>query len=257
LVIGVGLVSCESRVNTDIAEPSFLEANKAFNEGNYEAAIQAYMGAIDAAGSYTDVFAFNLGNAHYRNGDAGSAALWYSRALRFNPGFSEALQNLQVIDHTQGSLRFERSWAAKLGGAISPSVVVVAGSMLLWLAAIMAAFIVRSSRSVTGEDLESQLTFTRFLGPILLAAFGLIVLIGVYPKMLVGRSGVLGDSVVVATNVSARNSPSPSATKVIDLPAGSELKQSQSRGAWTYVKIPGDLHGWVESKAIEAIAAPE
>ncbi|MEN8249094.1 MAG: VWA domain-containing protein [Bacteroidota bacterium] len=63
-----------------------------FKAGNYEAAIAAFEEDTTAMGAY------NLGLAHYKNGDFVSAEMAFVEAVELNPDFGDAKKNQQLME---------------------------------------------------------------------------------------------------------------------------------------------------------------
>ncbi len=63
----------------DEAESVFREGNVAFQRDDFEGAVKAYQGLIDD-GYESGKLYYNLGNAHYREGNIAQAILDYERA---------------------------------------------------------------------------------------------------------------------------------------------------------------------------------
>ena len=71
----------------------FQEASTAYDQGQYDLAIQRYEQLIREDVVAPAVF-YNLGNAYYRDGHLGPAIANYERALQLNPGYRAARDNL-------------------------------------------------------------------------------------------------------------------------------------------------------------------
>ena len=80
--------------NTDSAA-LFNAANTAFQNKNYEAAIQQYETILKNGLVSKEVY-FNLGNCFYKKNKIGRAILNYERALLLKPNDKEVLHNLDI-----------------------------------------------------------------------------------------------------------------------------------------------------------------
>ena len=69
----------------------FQQGNAAYNGGNYALAIEKYE-LILAENVHSDALYFNLGNAHYRLGNAAESVYYFEQAKRLAPG-DKAIQN--------------------------------------------------------------------------------------------------------------------------------------------------------------------
>lgn len=72
------------------------EANQAYQDGRFEQAISQYEAILDEGYSSVALY-HNLGNAWYRVGQPGKAALYYHRGLELSPGDGGLQDNLAVI----------------------------------------------------------------------------------------------------------------------------------------------------------------
>ena len=71
------------------------QANNFFKQKNYEQAANLYE-QLAASKPYDALLYFNLGNAYYKLNNIGDAVLNYQRALRIQPSFQEAKDNLEL-----------------------------------------------------------------------------------------------------------------------------------------------------------------
>lgn len=72
------------------------EADRAYNAGNYQDAIEIYIAAMEMEGVSAPAL-FNLGNACVKAGDYGKAALCYERAHRLDPSNKSITENLEYV----------------------------------------------------------------------------------------------------------------------------------------------------------------
>lgn len=72
-------------------------ADSAYSKGEYAKAIEIYTGLIKEKG-VSDRLLYNMGNAYSKSGDYGNALLCYLRAVRLNPGNSQAQNNIKYIE---------------------------------------------------------------------------------------------------------------------------------------------------------------
>ncbi|RYD99638.1 MAG: hypothetical protein EOP54_03205 [Sphingobacteriales bacterium] len=79
----------------------WTEANRAYQDKQYEHAIDNYKSILQAKFSDAQVY-YNLGNAYYKNGQKGPALVNYIRALKANPALKEARQNINFIQAQPG-----------------------------------------------------------------------------------------------------------------------------------------------------------
>ena len=222
------------------------QAREAYDAAKYDDAIKLWLGA----GNYNSLTAdtlYNIGNASYRSGSPGIAALFYRRALVRDVSHEESRQNLRFIERKYGSISVQRpeyqftltrfplsTWKAILWTG-------------LWLC------------------LLSILVFpaTRRDAPIRLAAMVVLVIapfiasIGAmgwrfFPNdsefAPVSRQAVIIVDGAVLHADAARTSP-----EVIDAPPGSLCEVIRVTGDWAYVAFTNKTRGWVPLESIEKI----
>ena len=71
------------------------EADKAYQENQFEQAIKLYEEILATDGESADIY-YNLGNSYYKNKDIAKAVLNYERALLLNPGDADIRFNLDM-----------------------------------------------------------------------------------------------------------------------------------------------------------------
>ncbi|HHS50444.1 MAG TPA: tetratricopeptide repeat protein, partial [candidate division Zixibacteria bacterium] len=78
----------------------YLQGNRAYEEGDFAEAIEAYNSAIAMGGNDSRLF-YNLGNAYFRAGLIGEAVLAYERALYLAPRDKDIQHNLDFVRRTR------------------------------------------------------------------------------------------------------------------------------------------------------------
>ena len=83
-------------------QTAFFQANTLYTQGQYAAAAEAYETVLQSGFASGHVY-FNLGNAYFRDGQAGKAILNYERARRFLPSDPDLAANLQFARSLTGA----------------------------------------------------------------------------------------------------------------------------------------------------------
>ncbi len=233
------------RAATD-PEARFASANAAYASGDFQVAADTYRALISEGTRDPDVF-FNLGNAEFRLDHRGLAALAYERALLLDPTHAESRQNLRFLTRKTGRLVEEPTAFVRFGQRFAENTVVVALSVCAWLfiLALAARMFLQPRPGGTRACLYS-LAVIGFLGSSVAGTILAAQILHAPPKDRV---------IVTAEDAKAYTTPALSAKEVISLPPGSVLRVLSSRESWSYVALPGDLRGWVESDAIESLGA--
>ena len=95
---------------TPTAEELFLDANRAYQEGRFQDAINGYLRLI-ADGYKNGHLYYNLGNAYFRTNQLGRAILYYERAHLQMPRDADLSFNLRyALDRTQDAISPDRNY---------------------------------------------------------------------------------------------------------------------------------------------------
>lgn len=228
------------------AEIAVDPGRTAYESAKYDDAINHWLQAGPYKTLSPDTL-YNIGNACYRAGSPGHAALYFRRALAREPGHQEARQNLRFIERKHGSIsvhRPEYQYAiARFPLSIWKSVT-WAGAWLCFLALL----IFPATRP--GAKARIAGLFLLIVSPLLIACGAL----GWhhYPNegsfAPVDRQGV-----VVAENVVIHSEPSRTSPEVIDAPPGSLCEIIRTSGRWAYISFATKTRGWVPTEMIEKI----
>jgi tetratricopeptide (TPR) repeat protein len=217
-----------------------------FNEGRYDAAAKAWLdsGPYDRLPADT---LFNIGNAAYRLGSPGEAALYYRRALDRDAAHPEARQNLRFLERKFGSITVQRPdhqhQLARMPLEFWQGIVWASA----WLVGI-ALLVFPATRPGAGIRIAA---IAALVTAPLLAVGGLLAWRH-YPDD--ARFAPVAEQVViVADNATVRTDAARTAPKVIDAPAGSLARLITRSGDWAYVAFTNESRGWVPRVDIEPI----
>lgn len=222
------------------------EAEEAFKEARYAEAAKLWL----ETGPYERLPAdtlFNIGNAAYRLGSPGEAALYYRRALERQPTHAEARQNLRFLERKFGSITVKRPdyqhvlarlplplWQGMLWGGV-------------WFVALG---LLTFAATRPGAGVRAAAITALVTGP-LVAAAGFTAC-HYYPddaRFAPPREQV----VVVSDQASVRTDAARNAPKVIDAPAGSLCRLLNRTGEWAYVAFTNESRGWIPVSDIEPL----
>lgn len=217
----------------------FAQANQDYAAGKIDSAIAGYERVL-RSGHDANVW-FNYGNALFRKDRLGDAALAYERALLAQPNHPEAEANLKFVRNKANARVTEAPWLEKAWRYVAQPAAswLLIGEAWLGLALLGAALIGRKSRGI--------LIFGIILT--VLGAGGIVAL--QYAR------GELAKVALAKEAVDAKTEPADRASLAQNLGAGSRVQVVSSQGHWTYCILPGGGRGWVPTKSIERIIAPE
>lgn len=230
------LVAAAAGARGGLTDPAadFAHAKEAYDAGRFEESGRLY-GALLAAGIETPEVAFNLGNALFRQGDAGRAVLAWRCAWRLAPRDPDIAKNIEMAQQAAGAPAVTSAWYARPFERLSRREWALALGAAYWLtAALVAARLLLRRRS----DLLRRAT-----------AAGLLA-------VAVGGAGwwhwrtydLQPELVVVAKGQNALFAPLDSATVHFALPPGSVVRELAREGAWVKVGL-GSRAGWMPASA--------
>jgi len=223
------------------------QAMEAYEAAKYDDAIKLWLGAGKPSELSADTL-YNIGNASYRSGSPGHAALYYRRALLVDSSHAEARQNLRFIERKHGAITVQRpdyqyalaklplsAWQACLWGGVWMCVL----ALLVFPATLPSARI------------RITATAALVIGPLLVSAG--ILGWRYFPNdaefaPIARQAVIIGEKVVLHTDA-ARTSP-----EVIDAPPGSLCEILRESGQWVYVAFATKTRGWVPVESIEKVA---
>lgn len=220
-----------------------LAGNDAYAAGDWASAISAYEAALASGADSADLW-FNLGNACYRAGQSGRAALAFEKALRRDPGDSAARKNLELVRAQAGRSAVGSQpppFLDRLGARVDPDVSAVVLLVCWVLACAALASRLRLRRSLP-RLLAAVLAGVFLAGS---AAFG----IATWAASQVRESGWA----VVVSAGDVRESPQPEARIAFPIEPTVAVRISASVGRYLRIELPGGLSGWIEAAKIEAI----
>ena len=222
------------------------QALEAYESAKYDDAIKLWLGAGDYRQLSADTL-YNVGNACFRSGSPGQAALYYRRALVRDSGHQEARQNLRFIERKFGSITVQRpeyqhalarfpltTWQAVCWSGV-------------WLCGL-ALLVFPATRP--GARLRTAAAGALVLGPILASAG----LLGwhYFPNDS-EFAPVSRQAVVIADKVALHTDAARTAPEVIDAPPGSLCEIIGESGRWAYVSFATKTRGWVPMESIEKV----
>jgi tetratricopeptide (TPR) repeat protein len=218
----------------------FEQGNRAYAEGDYGAAREAYEQLVKAGSRNAAVF-LNLGHADFRLGREVPAAINYRRALALEPGNTAALSSLEHVLSKLGVPAPGLGAAEIVGQYISFDLLVLLGSLLFWAGILLFVFAL----------------FSAVRRPGLTVAGVLVAIVGATLVSLSwagdSRIALAQTSIVVADAVDARSTPADNAQKLADLPIGTPVRIIAARDDWSLVRLPVGVDGWVRSSALEPV----
>lgn len=233
------------------ANALFAEANRLYADRQYEEARQLYDSILAQGLESADLY-YNLGNAHYQQNHIAEALLNYERALRLDPGHSDAafnrsLANLKVVDNIQPQPEFVLTrWWRELVDGRSPEQWGYWGIGLLWgvVGAVAVLFFVP----------RPQVRRVAFVSGIVLGLLSVGCL--TLGLMRHQRSQSEQYGLIMTPNAYVKNAPGGE-TDLLILHEGVKVRLLDQVDGWTQVRLDGasigEVVGFVRSESVGVI----
>ncbi len=243
-VLLLALAGCASQTTSGAP---VAEANQLYQMGRFSEAAAEYQALVDAGIEDGTVY-YNLGNAHFKNGDLGRAILNYRRGQRLLPRDPDVAANLelaraQTIDRLEvGDGDTLVSLARRVLIEWTTLDEVTAITMGLWVALCtltVAAILWPGGRRALRYGI-GVIAVLCFLG-LLSAGIRLAEARGSSP------------AVVIVPSVEVRSGPGVDYLTEFSLHAGAEIHVIEERDKWVRIALPGGLQGWASSEAVEKL----
>lgn len=224
-------------------------ANQAYAEGRWNDALSDYE-LISGMGLESAALYCNTGDACFKAGNVPGAILYYERALKLDPSYSDARYNLELLnmgiqDRIDPVPEFVlKAWSREVCYIMDSDAWAVCFIVFMALAlALVLLFIL--SPSVAGR----RTGFFAGIVMILLAAFSLTF--SLWQKKDYMRAD---DAIVMRPVTSVKSSPSSEASKdLFILHEGTKVKIIDEVGSWNNIELADGRQGWIPAGDIETI----
>lgn len=228
------------------AEDTATQALEAYESAKYDDAVKLWLGA----GKYEELSAdtlYNIGNACYRSGSPGHAALYYRRALARDSGHQEARQNLRFIERKHGAIVVHRPEYQYALARFPLSAWQATCWTGLWLCGL-ALLVFPATRP--GARLRVVAVAALVLAPLLVSVGALGWR---YFPNDAEFAPLAKQAIIIAEETALHTDAARTAPEVIDAPPGSLCEIITESGRWAYVAFATKTRGWVPVEAIEKV----
>lgn len=220
-----------------------------YSDGQWTDAVRDFESLV-SMGCSNEVLYYNLGNAHFKAGDYPQAILFYERALKIDPSFTDARFNLEFAQsRVQDKIDtvpefFLKSWMRGLCYKLSSDVWAAASLVLLAaFLALLLMFLLGSSAGIRRTG------FYTGIAALLLAAGSFSFARWQYDDFRESEGAI-----VVASVTSVKSSPSGVSGKdLFVLHGGAKVRILDDVGEWKNISIADGRQGWISSSDIEII----
>jgi hypothetical protein len=240
----LGMVCFSSPIQAEESETPSIDPATAYQNGKYKDAIASWL----AAGPYEQLSAatlYHIGNACYRAGSQGYAALYYRRALLADPTLEEASQNLRFLERKFGALTIKRPNYQYTLTRVPEEWFKNLLFGCVWMIVISILMFPATHR---GSRLRLAALASLTLSPLL--AVGSAMAWHYYPDDSI-FAPYAEQAIVVAEKTIVYADASRTSGQVIEVPAGSLCRVIRRTDHWVYIAFASQTRGWVPHDRIE------
>jgi tetratricopeptide (TPR) repeat protein len=235
--------------HSDYYDSLWTKGVSAYTNGNWSVAVERW-GAIEKTGTVSPKLYYNIGNAYYKAGDYPHSILYYERALKSDPSYSDARYNLELVN---GLIKDKidpvpefilKSWARDISYIMSSNTWAVL--FLVLVACLFTALIL---------FLTSQKSSGRKIGFYSALVFLILSLCSLGFSVWQKTDYTKVDSAIVLSPVSSvKSSPSSESSKdLFVLHEGTKVKIIDELGEWNNIELADGRQGWIKKDNIEII----
>lgn len=239
LVLSLGIQAQQPEVN---------KANELFKKGEYLAAATAYEEVYKNYGSSPELF-YNTGNAYFKAGETAKAILNYERALRLNPNYGDARNNLEfaqtkVVDNiVQIPPFFLKKWINLLIRLLNPDQWYVI-SILLLIITIAGFLYFIFGHSLHIRKISFYLTF---------AFLAFTITATLFATSRLNKLTNHNSAIIMTGSVTVKSAPDQSGTDLFQLHEGTKVEIKSSLDSWIEIEVGNGNIGWIEKMKAEKI----
>ena len=247
LIVAVFLAAAPTVIRADQAE-TLARAGIAYTKADFKTAIRLYEEAVRNGAGGAALF-YNLGNAHFKNGDLARSILWYERARRLDPGDGQlsdnlAIANARIRDRVESiPLLFVVRWWNDMKEGTSAGGLFTLSCVFLWILA-GTAFVFFGVRNV-------------FVRRVSLAAgvFGFCLFVAAAAMFLDKREDLAArrPAIVTARSVTARSTPDATGIDAFTIHEGLKVEITDTRGNRLRIRLADGKDGWIDASVVERI----
>lgn len=221
----------------------FDNANAAYNNGDFEAAVDGYT-KIENLGQESAVLFFNKANAYYKLKNYPMSILYYEKALKLDPTNEDIQTNLQIANLTKVDKIdplpqpvFLRWWDS-VKTSLSPNAWAWLSVVLLALAlAFLLVFFLSRVAALRKTGF--------FVSLVLVVFFALSV---VFAALSRHDSLTHDDAIITTPSVTMMSAPVRSGEELLVLHEGTKVKVIDKIDEWNKVKLADGNIGWIKAE---------
>lgn len=222
----------------------FEQANAAYNEGNYESALELYNNIVAAEQESAPLF-FNMGNTYYKMGTYPMAIYYYEKALKLDPSNADIKTNLEIanlaiadkIDPIPQSF-IAKGWNNVKNMFSSDSWATV--SIICFAILLTALFLFLRARRMGLRKVGF------FVGILALLVFVFSFIFSMEKR---NDAETHNQAIVITPTVTVKSSPNLSSVDLFVLHEGTKVTILDEADGWNKVRIANGSEGWMPNDA--------
>ena len=233
----------------DYADSLWNMANQAYVEGRWADAVKGYE-TISEMGLESAALYCNTGDAYFKDSNPAKAILYYERALKLDPSYSDARFNLALLntgiqDRIDAVPEFVlKTWFRNFSYIMDSNSWAVCFILFIALTLAMILMFILSP-SIGGRRTGF------FVGIVMLLSALMSLTFSVWQK----NDAIKTDEAIIMRPVtSVKSSPSAEAsTDLFILHEGTKVKLLDGVGSWKNIELADGRQGWIPSADLEVI----
>lgn len=218
---------------------------KAYNEGEFERAIDEWRTCVDNGYESADLF-YNLGNAYFRNGNLGFAIFYYKTALKLRPNDDDIQHNLNFaqamtkdkVDNEEENPILSALFKAHHAMPLKVQLFTLLG--LFWLIALVCVLRILMHSERTKNICTGVVFFVTIV-------FGIIGASAAY-KIIVAETDITG--VVTAKDADVTSAPNDRSQTLNTLSEGTSFEVISEQGNFVEIKLGESIRGFVKKSNV-------
>jgi tetratricopeptide (TPR) repeat protein len=246
-VVGV-IVTClilGAMVSAQRPQDTLLQAEAAYQEGNYASAAQLYQSLVET-GIQSAALYQNLGSSYYQLGELGWALLYLRRAQLLDPRYRPIEINLRfVLQERIDRLEGEAELIDSLGTLTNTLLTL---EELAWMTfGLWTLWFGLAAQSVLNSSWRGRVRT-------LIAGIGVVLLICLV--LLLIRSYVMYQrppAVVTVLSAQVMSGPGEDYLPLYEVYAAAEMRLLEERDGWARFILPDGRTGWISLEAVERV----
>ena len=249
VTVALMLASMPANAADAYVDSLWNKANSDYSQGLWQDAISTYR-SVEELGLESAPLYCNIGNAYFKNKDYTMAIVYYERALKLDPSYSDAEYNLQIAsDFVQDRIEpvpefILKTWTRGLCYSVDSNTwAVIALCLFALTAAAVLVFLLAASSTLKRTGFFSAIVF------LLLTVFS--VIFSFWQKNDYMKADA---AVIMAPVISVKSSPSDEAsTDLFILHEGTKVNILDEVGDWRNIELADGRQGWMRSEDMEVI----